>query len=162
MTRLHSWTDDAATRHYSGEAIYEKTVTVSQALLRPGGTVALDFGDGRAVLGSQPESRPGMRAWFDGPVREAAVVWINGQRAGSVWRPPYSLDVTRFLRPGQNTLRIAVANTAINQLAGATLPDYKALKQRYGDRFQPQDMDNLQPVSSGLLGDIRLVRSAAP
>ena len=27
----------------------------------------------------------GMQAWLDAPVREAAVVYINGQRAGSVW-----------------------------------------------------------------------------
>ena len=36
-----------------------------------------------------------MQTWLDGPVREAAVVYVNGKRAGSVWCPPYqstSLD----------------------------------------------------------------------
>lgn len=39
---------------------------------------------------------------------------------------------------------------------GNTL-DYKEVHQRYGERFQPQDMENLQPLPSGLLGTIRLV-----
>jgi hypothetical protein len=52
---------------------------------------------------------------------------------------------------------VVVANTAINYLAGRRLPDYKLLNLRYGERFQPQDMDNLQPIPSGLLGTIRLI-----
>ena len=36
-------------------------------------------------------------------------------------------------------------------------PDYRELNQRYGERFQPQDMENLQPLPSGLLGPVRLI-----
>ena len=50
-----------------------------------------------------------------------------------------------------------VANTAINELAGQSLPDYKLLNMRYGNRFQPQDMDNLKPLPSGILGKLTLV-----
>ena len=49
-----------------------------------------------------------------------------------------------------------MANTAINELAGQSLPDYKLLKLKYGDRFQPQDMENLQPLPSGILGQVRV------
>jgi len=45
-------------------------------------------------------------------------------------------------------------------MAGHALPDYKLLNLRYGTRFDPQDMNNLQPVPAGLFGPIRLV--AAP
>ena len=101
-----------------------------------------------------------MRALLEGPVREAAVVTVNGRRAGAVWCPPYSVDVTELLKSGENTLRIQVGNTAINHMAGRALPDYRLLNLRYGERFQPQDMDKVQPVPSGLLGPIRLISKA--
>jgi hypothetical protein len=102
-----------------------------------------------------------MQAWLEAPVREAAVVYINDRRAGSVWCPPYSLEVTDLLRPGDNKIRIVVANLAINYMAGRRLPDYRLLNLRYGERFQAQDMDKVQPVTSGLLGPIRLIAIAS-
>ena len=51
---------------------------------------------------------------------------------------------------GGNSIRITVANTAINALAGSKLPDYRLLRLQYGNRFDPQDMDNLKPLPSGL------------
>jgi hypothetical protein len=54
-----------------------------------------------------------------------------------------------------------VANTAINHMAGRALPDYKLLNLRYGARFEPQDMDKVQPAPSGLLGPIRFVAEPA-
>jgi hypothetical protein len=73
-----------------------------------------------------------------------------------VWHPPYTLEVTSLLRPGTNELTIIVGNTAINSLAGTALPDYRLLNDRYGQRFTPQGMENLQPLPSGLLGGLRL------
>ena len=66
--------------------------------------------------------------------------------------------MTKLLRPGGNAIRVEVGNLAINELAGQSLPDYKLLNLRYGVRFEPQDMKNLQPLPSGLLGPIRLIR----
>jgi hypothetical protein len=74
-----------------------------------------------------------------------------------VWYPPYELDVTQFLKTGSNRIRIEVANTALNYMAGHSLPDYRLLNLRYGERFQPQDMDKIQALPSGLLGPVRLV-----
>jgi hypothetical protein len=155
MDRLRSWTDDAETKYFSGSAIYEKSFDVPAGFLQPGAAAVLDFGEGTPVEPSGKRG-PGMRALLESPVREAAVVYVNGRRAAAVWRPPYQADVTHFLRAGQNTLRIVVGNLAINALAGQPPPDYKALNQRYGERFQAQDMDNLQPLPSGLLGPVRL------
>jgi hypothetical protein len=36
------------------------------------------------------------------------------------------------------------------------------LNLRYGTRFEPQDMDKVQPVPAGLFGPIRLLALAAP
>ena len=148
MSALHSWTDDPRTAFHSGTATYDKTVTLGQA----GASVELDFGSGTPVTPSRMAN--GMRAWLDPPVREAAAVYVNGQLAGNVWRPPFRVDIGKFAHAGANQLRIVVANTAINELAGQSLPDYKLLKLEYGDRFQPQDMNNLQPLPSGILGKI--------
>jgi hypothetical protein len=101
-----------------------------------------------------------MQAWLDAPVREAAVVYVNDRRAGSVWCPPYTVDVTNFVKAGDNTLRIVVGNLAINYMAGHALPNYRLLNLRYGVRFEPQDMDKVQPVPAGLGGPIRLMAGA--
>jgi hypothetical protein len=155
MDHLRSWTDDEETRYFSGVATYKKDIDVKENMLQQGLVVRLDFGEGTAI--PQQNLRAGMQAWLDGPVREAAVVYVNGQRAGSVWCPPYSLDLTRLLRRGENRLRIVVGNLALNYMAGHRLPDYRLLNLRYGERFQAQDMDKVRPVPSGLLGGIRLV-----
>jgi hypothetical protein len=156
---LRSWTDDEATRFYSGVAVYEKTVDVPAPMLRKGLTVRIDLGEPKAVEMGGPRAR--VQAWVDAPVREAAVVTVNGRRAGSVWCPPYTLDVTPLLGPGPNLIRIDVANLAINYMAGHASPDYKLLNLRYGTRFEPQDMDKVQPVPAGLRGPIRLVAAPA-
>jgi len=89
---------------------------------------------------------------------------VNPRRAGSVWCPPYALDVTSFLHPGENKIRILVANLALNYMSGRPLPDYRLLNLRYGERFQAQDMDKVLAVPAGLLGPIRLLanRSSKP
>ena len=156
MDAGHSWTEDEARKYFSGHATYEKTFTFHAADLarQP---LYLTFGEGTPVTTEERRSGYGMRAMYEGPVREAAVVYVNGKRAGSVWSAPYEVDVTGMLKDGENTIRIVVANTAVNLLAKGPLPDYKALTAKYGERFQAQDMNNLQPVPSGLLGPVKLV-----
>jgi hypothetical protein len=155
MHRLRSWTGDDTTRFFSGQGVYERKIVITPAMLQRGRRVVLDFGPGTPAKPEQ--SRNGMRAQLESPVREAAVVSVNGQRAGAVWRPPYQVEITRLLHAGDNALRIVVGNLAINTLAGQSLPDYRLLNLRYGERFQPQDMDHLQPLPSGLLGKIQVV-----
>jgi hypothetical protein len=97
-----------------------------------------------------------MSALLDPPIREAAVVFVNGQRAGALWHPPYRIDISRFIQRGENKIEVHVYNTAINLLAGQPPRDYTALRAKYGHRFDPQDMENLKPIPSGLLGPIHL------
>ncbi len=151
METLRPWTSEA--RFFSGVAKYERTFRIGT----PFANAVLSFGEGKVLRDTQTENKPGMRAWIEAPVRDAAVVYLNGKRVGAVWRPPYNLDISGYLKAGENTIRIDVGNTAINKLAEGPLPDYKALKEKYGDRFQPQDMDNLQPLDSGLLGPVTIL-----
>jgi len=67
------------------------------------------------------------------------------------------VDVSAYLRPGSNKIRVVVANLALNYMAGRRLPDYRLLTLRYGERFQAQDMDKVQPIPAGLVGPIRLI-----
>ena len=101
----------------------------------------------------------GYHANLDAPVREAAIVYVNDQRVGSVWCPPYAIDVTGKLKAGENKIRIEVANLAVNYMASIKLPnyDYAGVTEKYGNRFQPQDLNLIQPLPSGLLGPVRLV-----
>ena len=157
----HSWADTAATRFFSGTASY-RTRAVPASVRLPGARVFLEFGPGVAV---DREALPGgtMRgnsfaALIAPPIREAAVVFVDGRRAGAVWAPPYRVEVTSLLHDGPNEFQIDVFNTAVNEMAaGGRLPDVAAVTERYGQRFRLQDLDNLRPIPSGLLTVPRLV-----
>jgi hypothetical protein len=93
---------------------------------------------------------------LENPVREAAEVFLNGTRVGSVWAPPFELNIAGFLHAGNNTLEIRVTNTAINALDGNSPPDYRALIERFGERFLPPTPTDQSPLPSGLLGPVTL------
>lgn len=160
MKKLHSWSEDEETKFYSGEAIYERDLSVSDIFVKAPNRIYLDFGSGSVV--EQNASDRTIRAWLEGPVREAAQVFVNGRAAGAIWKPPYRLEISGLLQTGKNHLKVVVGNTAINSLASQSLPDYRLLNSRYGERFVPQGMDNLQPLASGLLGPVRLIAEEEP
>ncbi len=171
------WTANPTTLHYSGEAVYTRDFTLPS---RHTGSVYLQVDGGTALPGS-PNSTPaaprlgtnglpdplvtkpgpGMHAYFDPPLHEAALVFVNGEAAGALWHPPYRLDVSTLLRSGRNNIEIRVYNTALNAWSALTPRDYKPLIAQYGDRFQMQDLDKVKPVVSGLLGPVHLVQEAA-
>jgi hypothetical protein len=155
LANLTSWTELPGKQYYSGEAVYTRSVSISRAPT-PGARIFLDFGNGTPTTDNRPPNAPGMRALLDPPIREAAIVFVNSQRAGSLWHPPYRIDISRFIHRGENRIEVHVYNTAINLLAGQPPRDYTALRAKYGRRFDPQDMDNLQPIPSGLFGPIQL------
>lgn len=155
INQLGSWSDDEATKYFSGTAVYEKSVNVTEAMLNGGKSVRLDFGE--AVSLPVQILKNGMQTWLDAPIKEAAEIYVNDSRAGSVWSPPYSLDVKPFLKTGNNKIRVVVGNTALNYMAGRKLPDYKLLNLRYGERFQPQEMEKIQVLPSGITGKVQLI-----
>jgi len=159
MDRLASWSDDAATKYYSGLATYQKEFKFTRDGAQQGAKFLLDFGAGTRKTLPSPPGEHNMWAYLDAPVRDAAQVYVNGKLAGVVWHPPFRIDVTAQLQAGSNELRIVVGNTAINGMTGKRLPDYRLLWDRYGRLFEPQDMKDLQPLPSGILGPITLLES---
>ncbi|MBC9032398.1 glycoside hydrolase [Sphingomonas sp. JC676] len=151
-----SWTDDPALVHYSGAATYARALTLEPAAFTDGARLVLDFGKGMPQPVQTTESRP--RAALAPPVREAALLRINGKPAGTLWAAPWRIDVTGLLHPGENRIEVMVMNGALNRLAGRPLPDRRLLTLRYGERFQDQDQDKIAPAPSGLLGPVTLER----
>ena len=165
MDKLASWTTLTNEIHFSGVATYEKTITVEPGMLQDGLSVSFDFGQA-TVAPPGFEGKDGgarFRAALNPPVREAAVIYLNDQRVGSLWCPPYAIDVTGKLKPGENKIRIEVANLAINYMAGIKFPnyDYAGVTKQFGNRFTPQNLNLIEPLPSGLLGPVRLVATPA-
>lgn len=154
MPKLTDWIADPETKYYSGEAVYRRTFTLSDASIKP---VYLSIEGGHTTSTYNTKGHPGMQAWYEGPVREAALVVVNGKAAGALWHPPYRVDITRFLQPGENKIELHVFNTALNAWSALPPHDYKPLIEQYGDRFQMQDMDKVEPISSGVEGKVQLV-----
>ncbi len=137
VSSLESWTADPKTKYFSGSGTYSTEAMIPGLYLGPEKVVWLDLAD----------------------VRYAARVWVNGQLAGDAWQPPFRLEISRWLKPGRNQLKIEVANLLINCLLGQKPPDYTKLIATYGDRFPyPEDWKaNPEPWPAGLLGPVRLV-----
>ncbi|MDR3690684.1 MAG: glycosyl hydrolase [Fimbriimonas sp.] len=68
-------------------------------------------------------------------VQKAAQVLVNGTEAGSVWLPPYQVDVTDLLKAGRNEIEIRVYNSMANRFISLPDEDVTALRTKYGVRF---------------------------
>ena len=136
---LRSWTDseDAATRAFSGIAVYAKQFNIDTVHLPTAQPVLLDLGE----------------------VREAARVYLNGREVGVSLFAPHVLQVTGLIRPGENSLAIEVANTWLNRLIADDALPHEQRKTRTNLTTGPTSKRwrEAQPKPSGLLGPVRLL-----
>jgi hypothetical protein len=56
-----------------------------------------------------------------GKVNKSAKVFINVKIVGTLWSIPYEARIGRYLKTGQNTIMIEVANLAIRKVHDTTL-----------------------------------------
>jgi hypothetical protein len=91
---LGSWTQ--VDRAYSGDATYERDVSLSAQDLASGRRLILDLGS----------------------VRDVAHVSVNGTQVGRLLWEPYRFDVTDFLHIGENRIDLTVTNTPANAHGG--------------------------------------------
>ena len=87
-----------------------------------------------------------------GKVMAMGKVYINGQYVGGVWAPPYRLNITDYIKEGDNTLEVQVANNWINALIGdAQLPEGNrkawAIVNPYNAESPLQESGLLGPVT---------------
>jgi sugar lactone lactonase YvrE len=119
VATLGDWSKAGALECYSGGAWYRKTVTLTPEQAR--GEVALDLGK----------------------VVATAEVRVNGQLAGIRVAPPWRVDISKQVKPGENRVEVLVFNTLANH--------YLTIPTRY--RGEP---------TSGLLGPVTLRVAVAP
>ena len=144
--QLESWTShpDEGIRHYSGIACYEKTFDVPQEWLQDKRRVWLEFDN----------------------LRDVAEIHLNDRPAGALWKPPYRVEITKFLKQGDNRLQVRVANTWVNRcLQDATLPLEQRLtwSNSMHMHFPDKSATDLRmrwdqgPLPSGIIGKVRLL-----
>lgn len=81
-------------RHYSGTALY--TATVRLDTIPAGKQIRINLND----------------------VAVMAKVKINGHYAGGIWTAPYALNITPWVKQGDNKVEIEVVSTWVNRLIG--------------------------------------------
>lgn len=159
VTLPHRWEDDPALAMYSGAATYQTELHLPETTDR----LFLDFGPGEPVA---PDSEPYLpansyRALIIPPVGVAAEIWLNGARCGTIWAPPFRVDITDAARPGANVLRIVVQNTAANALSADQhlLQAAEDVTARFGRRFDLQHIEHAADfLNSGLLAAPTVIR----
>ena len=89
-----------------------------------------------------------------GEVMVMAKVKVNGQDAGGVWTMPYQVNVTDFVKEGENTIEVEVVNCWRNRLVGeCSMPK----KERF-TFHTAADIDAESDLqSSGLIGPVQLI-----
>jgi hypothetical protein len=135
FAQLEDWSKrpEPGIRYYSGKAIYRTT---------------FDAGD------AMPDS-PSARLYLSlGSVKNLASIRLNGCDLGTVWCPPWRVEIPpAVLKARNNTLEITVANLWINRLIGDSgLPAEQRLTRTTWNPFKANSP--LEP--SGLLGPVTL------
>ena len=134
MEKLVSWTilAEEELRGFSGTVTYRKKFTWAGSPAR----VDLDLGE----------------------LKNIAIVMLNGQRVGLLWKPPFRLDISGALKNGENQLEIQVINLLVNRITGDfALPTEKRHINAFGAIEQYRagaEKDGLLP--SGLFGPVTL------
>lgn len=128
---LVDWTTSAndSIRYYSGTATYSNQFTLNKVAKEHNVILSL------------------------GALTAMAKVYINGNYAGGVWTAPYEIDVTDFVKAGNNELKIEVVNNWMNRLIGdAKLP---VEQRKTWSPINPYTAESPLQVS-GLIGPVTL------
>jgi hypothetical protein len=118
ITTAGDWSQMGVLENYSGGACYRKTITVTTEQLRGNVTLSL----GRVVA--------------------TAEVRVNGQPAGIRVAPPWRVDISKQVQPGENRIEVRVFNTLANH--------YLTIPTQYRGE-----------LTSGLLGPVMLQITAS-
>jgi len=130
--KLASWTNhaEAGIKYFSGTATYVKEIEIPADFV--GKSLYLDLGK----------------------VNELAGVRLNGKDLGTLWKPPFLVDVSQAVKPGKNLLEVKVTNRWANRLIGDQfLPEAERITHNTDDKHFAKN-STLQ--ESGLLGPVMI------
>jgi len=98
LPQLISWSEspEPGVKYFSGTATYAKTFLLTDDWTKPQQRVYLDLGK----------------------VRVMAQVELNGVQLGTLWKPPFRVEITNALKPRNNELRVQVVNLWVNRMIG--------------------------------------------
>ena len=132
LQQLRSWTDsnDSSVKYYSGTVVYSNAFEWSEDKTHKNVTIEFDS------------------------IYNIATVKINGMDCGTLWTPPYSLDISRAVKTGENKIEIEVTNTWYNRLVGdALLPT----ERRITWTTAPFRLKDKPLLPAGLVGNVKIV-----
>jgi hypothetical protein len=131
--KLMSWTDSKVegVKYFSGTGTYVKEFNLGGEFVATNRRIQLDLGQ----------------------VRNLATVTLNGQNLGTLWKPPFVVDITPAAKRGTNRLEVKVTNLWPNRLIGdKQLPEEKRFTWTTYDPYKA----DAPLLPSGLLGPVKL------
>jgi len=95
-----------------------------------------------------------------GDVRESARLWVNGKDVGILWHVPFKINIGKYLREGNNTLKIEVSNLMANRII---YMDKSKIEWRKFNEinfvnlfYEPFNASDWKPMDSGLIGPVTI------
>ena len=122
MNALQLWNEHEHPdiRHYSGTAEYVNSFNLS----------------------ANPAAKETALLEID-EIYDIAEVFINNQSAGVIWKKPFHLDITPYLKTGKNDIKILVVNRWINRLIGDEYIPIDAKYDLTGSKFSAGKLQEL-------------------
>ncbi len=95
---LMSWSEhnENAVKYFSGEATYTKTFSVPSEMRKKNRRLTLDLG----------------------AVSIMAEITLNGRKFDTLWKPPFEVDITDYVKSDDNQLIVRVVNLWPNRMIG--------------------------------------------
>jgi len=130
--KLFDWSTygDQRIKYYSGTAFYNNTFQIEK--LPENEKITIDLGALTAM----------------------AKVTVNDIYVGGVWTAPYCLDISDFVKAGENKLKIEIVNTWVNRIIGDMRLAEEARKT-WAPHLPYTSESPLQP--SGLFGPVKIL-----
>ncbi|WP_242067815.1 glycosyl hydrolase [Cyclobacterium marinum] len=138
LATLKPWTaiEGEAYSDFSGQAVYESDFTLDKI-----------NGNAKYILSL-------------GEVLESAKVWINEKEVGYAFSIPYRLDISGYVKKGENKVKVEVANLMANHVR--YLDKNEIMWRNYHEinfvniDYQPFDASGWKVMPSGLSGPVQI------
>ena len=98
VDELISWPESkyAGIKYFSGTAAYVKEIEIPASFCSSNAIIRLDLGS----------------------VKNIAEVFVNAESCGTLWKPPFRVDISRAIKPGSNHLEVHITNFWPNRMIG--------------------------------------------